>query len=152
MQFGDPPSRRPVTRQKPHHPILLHSGRLARPGAIRQRSGWSATRSDQELASQLGERRLARRLESLDQAKADRREVVIEGEREIDALASHQNEARLVPLFGRDQSTWNRAGRGRSVHGATGRITLPAMHSLVFRLCISAVAGWINRVQQQVIE
>ena len=59
---------------------------------------------------------------------------------------------RLVPLFGREQSTWNRAGRGRSVHGVAGRITLPAMTSLVFQLCISAVAGWINRGQQQVIE
>ena len=44
------------------------------------------------------------------------------------------------------------AGLGRGVEWPCYGGTLPAMNALIFRVCVSAVAGWVNRGQQQAID
>ena len=40
----------------------------------------------------------------------------------------------------------------RALGASRGRTTLPPIKNFVLQLCVVAIAGWINRGQQQVIE
>ena len=57
-----------------------------------------------------------------------------------------------MPELGWPRSGFFPTGSDRLWGSSGGRITLPPMNNLIFQLCVSAVAGWVNRGQQQVIE